>query len=311
MKERLVYGPVPSRRLGRSLGVDLVPAKICSYDCVYCQLGRTTRKTLERKPYVSIEEIVNQLERKLEEGVRPDIITLAGSGEPTLNSEIGTVIARIKDFSSIPVAVLTNSSLLWHPEVREGILKADAVLPSLDAYDQKGFEAVNRPHGDISFDKMVKGLLDFRNDYRGEIWLEVFLLEGVNAGTTDAGKFKYWIEKIAPQKIHVNTAVRPTAEADARRASQKELTRFCRVLGEKAEVIAPFSKSEKHDQGADLETDLLNLLARRPCTLEDMASGLNVHRSDLLKQLDPLIRNETIQQVRKGSAIYYRVGNVG
>ena len=186
MSKHYVYGPVPSRRLGRSLGVDLVPYKVCSYDCIYCQLGRTKNKTIERKPYIPGATILDQVRQKLQEGVSADYITVAGSGEPTLNSEIGRLIHDIKKHTEIPVAVLTNSSLLGDSRVREAIVEADVVLPSLDAYDQKAFEAINRPHPEIPFEAMVEGLMAFRKAYGGEIWLEVFVLDGINATETDA-----------------------------------------------------------------------------------------------------------------------------
>jgi wyosine [tRNA(Phe)-imidazoG37] synthetase (radical SAM superfamily) len=311
MKERHVYGPVPSRRLGRSLGVDLVPYKVCSYDCIYCQLGPTTRKTLNRRPYIPVNLIMGQLEERLKEAARPDYITLAGSGEPTLHSELRTVIHEIKGLTAVPVAVITNGSLLWDNQVREELMEADVVLPSLDAYDQKGFEAINRPHPGIAFETMVRGLIDFRRTYSGELWLEIFILDGVNATEADARKFKAWIDRIRPQKVHINTAVRPTAEVNAHRASRQTLTMFCRVLGDVAEVIAPFEDSGKHETKAGMEEDLLNLLARRPCTLSDMASGLNVHVNSLLKTLDPLIEKGMIQRVRKGSEVYYQKGGLG
>ena len=310
MKERFVYGPVASRRLGRSLGIDLVPYKVCSYDCIYCQVGGTTRKTVNRRPYILANMILEELERKLKEGAGPDYITLAGSGEPTLHSEIGPIIRDIKKMTTVPVAVLTNGSLLWKPPVREALMEADAVLPSLDAHDQKNFEAVNRPHPDITFEIMMRGLIDFRKAYSGEIWLEIFLLEGINETEADAEKFKGWIEKISPEKVHINTAVRPTLEAFARRVSQEKMDRFCNILGGHAEVIAPFRDSEKHEKAAGIEEDLLNLLARRPCTLDDMASGLNVHRNDLLKHLEPLLEKQAVETVKKGSEIYYQKGRV-
>jgi wyosine [tRNA(Phe)-imidazoG37] synthetase (radical SAM superfamily) len=304
--EHYVYGPVPSRRLGRSLGVDLVPYKVCSYDCIYCQLGRTKEKTILRKPYIPVESILDQLRQKLEEGVSADYITLAGSGEPTLNSEIGRLIHDIKKKTQIPVAVLTNGSLLSDSRVREAIMEADVVLPSLDAHDQAGFEAVNRPHPEISFDTMVEGLMAFRKAYPGEIWLEVFILDGINATETDAVQFKHWIERVNPQKVHVNTAVRPSAEAYARQVSPEEMAGFCKVLGKRAEVIAPFKTSQGHERRANVEEDLLNLLARRPCTLDDIASGLRVHRNEILKYIEPLIKARRIGTVKKGSEVYYR-----
>ncbi|MBW2020665.1 MAG: radical SAM protein [Deltaproteobacteria bacterium] len=306
MTEHFIYGPVPSRRLGHSLGVDLVPYKVCSYDCIYCQLGRTKAKTIERKPYIPVGSILDQVYQKLKEGVCADYITLAGSGEPTLNSEIGTLIHEIKKHTEIPVAVLTNGSLLGNSQVRESMMEADVVLPSLDAYDQQGFEAINRPHPEISFETMVHGLVAFRKEYPGQIWLEVFILDGINATEADAIQFRDWIARINPQKIHINTAVRPSAEAHARQVSSEGMARFCKILGKEAEVIAPFRGSEKHERRANVEEDLLSLLARRPCTLDDISSGLTVHKNEVLKYLEPLVRNHTIDMVKKGSVVYYQ-----
>ena len=292
------------------MGVDLVPYKVCSYDCIYCQLGRTKEKTIERKPYIPAAEILDQVRQKLQEGVSADYITVAGSGEPTLNSEIGRLIHDIKKHTEIPVAVLTNGSLLGDSQVREAIMEADVVLPSLDAYDQKGFEAINRPHPEISFATMAQGLMAFRKAYGGEIWLEVFVLDGINASEADATRFKHWIEKLNPEKVHVNTAVRPCAEAHARQVSPEKLAIFCNVLGKTAEVIAPFKASPGHERRAHVEDDLLNLLTRRPCTLDDMASGLQVHRNEILKYIEPLMRAHRIGTVKKGSEVYYQAKDV-
>ncbi|MDY6987857.1 MAG: radical SAM protein [Thermodesulfobacteriota bacterium] len=307
MKQRFLYGPVPSRRLGRSLGLDLVPYKVCSYDCIYCQLGRTKTKTVERKPYNPIGEILDQLYETLEKGVHADYISLAGSGEPTLNSDMGPLIHDIKKHTDIPVAVLTNGSLLGDSRVQESIMEADVVLPSLDAYDQRGFETINRPHPDISFKTMAQGLVDFRKVYSGEIWLEVFILENVNATETDAAHFRQWIERVDPQKVHVNTAVRPSAEPHAQKVSQEKMARFCRILGEKAEVIAPFEDLHKHETKTNIEQDILNLLARRPCTLDDISSGLAVHKNEVIKYMDLLLKDDRIKAVNKDAAVYYQL----
>jgi len=172
-----IFGPVPSRRLGRSLGIDLVPFKTCTYDCIYCQLGRTTNKTMQRKEWVPTNIVINQLKAKLSS--KPDYITLSGSGEPTLFSRLEELIPKIKGITDIPVAMLTNGSLLWLPEVRNALKSADMVVPSLDAGSSQIFQYVNRPHPDITFSKMLQGLVEFRKDYGGQYWLEVFLLAGV------------------------------------------------------------------------------------------------------------------------------------
>ncbi|MCK4583355.1 radical SAM protein, partial [Candidatus Bathyarchaeota archaeon] len=165
-KHEYIFGPVPSRRLGRSLGVDLVPFKTCTCDCIYCQLGRTTNKTIERKEWVPTDSVIEQFKEKLDSN--PDYITLSGSGEPTLFSQLEELISRIKDITDIPVAVLTNGSLLWLPEVRRTLKPADLVVPSLDAGSNQIFQYVNRPHHDITFSKMLEGLVKFRDEYDGK-----------------------------------------------------------------------------------------------------------------------------------------------
>jgi wyosine [tRNA(Phe)-imidazoG37] synthetase (radical SAM superfamily) len=284
-----------------------VPYKVCSYDCIYCQLGRTKQKTIERKPYIPAEDILNQVQQKLKEGVSADYITLAGSGEPTLNTDMGPLIQGIKKLTEIPIAVLTNGSLLGSREVRESLMEADAILPSLDAHDEEGFQAINRPHPEIRFEAVLEGLLAFRKEYPGQIWLEVFVLDGLNASPTDATHFKHWIEKVNPQKVHVNTAVRPAAETYARKVPAEEMATFCSIIGERAEVITPFKGTERHEGGTDIEEDLLNILARRPCTLDDISSALNVHKNEILKYVEPLLKNQSIGMVRDGSVAYYQL----
>lgn len=301
-----IYGPVPSRRLGRSLGVDLVPFKVCSYDCIYCQLGRTREKTIEQRPYIHARKILDQFDQKLKSNIHADYITIAGSGEPTLNSEIGPIIRGIKKTSAIPVAVLTNGSLLWKKEIRESIMEADVIMPSLDAFDQNGFERINRPHPDIKFEDMLEGLICLGNEYAGEIWLETFVLEGINATEKDAKKFGNLIKKVNPKKVHINTAVRPAAETYANQVSQKDLAVFCECLGVNAEIITPFIASKNNEKAEiDLENNILALIARRPCTLDDIASSLNVHRNEVLKFITPMVKKRSIKTTKKGAEIYY------
>lgn len=292
MKKSLVYGPVPSRRLGRSLGVDLVPYKVCTFDCIYCQLGRTPATTMERKAYVEAGAVLADISRCLESGAAPDYITLAGSGEPTLNSSIKDVINGIKAISDIPVAILTNGSLLGLPEVAEALLRADVVAPSLDAPDAKTFITINRPDSSISHDAVVSGLEAFRKVYPGRIWLEVFLVAGINDTPAAMAEFARVIYPIRPDKIHVNTAVRPPADPGTGRVDKERLEYLAALLGEKAEVIAEFkAKGGQDDAYVDIETEILNLIARRPCTIEDMAGGLKRHTAEILKYLDPMIKD--------------------
>ncbi|MCK4275198.1 MAG: radical SAM protein, partial [Phycisphaerae bacterium] len=223
-----IFGPVPSRRLGRSLGVDLVPFKTCTYDCVYCQLGRTTCKTVQRKEYVPLEDVLQELRSKLSS--QPDYITLSGSGEPTLYSKTGELIDRIKAMTNIPVAVLTNGSLLWQAEVRSQLMNADLVVPSLDAGDEAMFQAVNRPHEDITFERMLDGLIEFRREFQGQYWLEVMFLAGHNAIHSEAQNLAECVSLIKPDRVQLNTATRPPAEDYAVTVSQQRLSELAAMF---------------------------------------------------------------------------------
>ncbi len=302
-----VYGPVPSRRLGRSLGVDLVPFKTCTYDCVYCQLGCTTRKTLERRAYVPVDEVLKELEASLGSGSAPDYIGLAGSGEPTLNSGIGDLIDGIKAMTSIPIAVLTNGSLLWMPEVREALMQADLVLPSLDAGDQDTFLAVNRPHGGIAFEQMVKGLVDFTRDFPGAVWLEVFMLAGVNDSPASLEKLAAIARRIDPARIQLNTVTRPPAEGFAQALTSERLQDLLGSFPGCVEIIA---EGEREGSLVELtsgfeDEHILALLGRRPCTPEDVALGLGIHRLEALKHLDRLMAAGRVGTVVSGGRGYY------
>jgi wyosine [tRNA(Phe)-imidazoG37] synthetase (radical SAM superfamily) len=311
MSKKLIYGPVPSRRLGLSLGVDLVPYKVCSYNCIYCQIGVTPETTILRRPYIHADEIISQLSVKLKEGITPDYITLGGSGEPTLNSDIGVIIGRIKSITDVPVAVLTNGGMLYDPSIRAALAHADVVLPSFDACDESMFNAINRPHGGISFKKMVDGLISFRKEYAGPIWLEIFIVEGLNDTEAHMKSFAQWIEKIKPDKVHVNTAVRPAAEKSVKPVSYDRLQKLCRVLGPHAEVIVPFEREGRHIQRENIDDEILNMLSRRPCTLEDLASGLGVSANELIKHMDGLLSSNLIESIQADSRVYYQRKTTG
>ena len=305
-KSKYLFGPVASRRLGLSLGVDIVPLKSCTQNCIYCQLGIDGIVTLERKPFVPIDDVIEELKVKITAGLEADYITLSGSGEPTLNSQLGLLIDKIRKITKIPVAVITNGTLLGEPAVRADCSKADVVLPSIDAGDRATFEKINRPHKDIDFDAFVEGLCVFRAEFSGQIWLEVFLLDGINSSENDATMFKEWIEKINPDKVHINTAVRPSAEIYARQVSSEKLLKFCSVLGEKAEIIVPYADSKKHERRINIEEELLDLLARRPCSLSDISSGLNVHKNEILKYIEHFVQSNKIVIKKKDHIIYYQ-----
>lgn len=311
---RHVFGPVPSRRLGHSLGVDLVPYKTCTYDCIYCQIGRTTNKTVERREYVPLADVLSDLRRKLTQ-CKPDFITLSGSGEPTLYSPMGELIRAIKKISRIPVAVLTNGSLLWDREVQDALMPADLVLPSLDAGCDSEFQHVNRPHSSITFKKMVAGLRDFRARYSGAIWLEVFLLGGITAMKTEVSRLAKLAKSAEPDLIQLNTVTRPPAEDFAFPVARKQMQGFCRAFGEKAEVIADFQAPASETAAAPDTGNVLTLLSRRPCTVKDIADGLGLHPTQIAKTLEHLCETGKIVEQRVGGRAYFRMcdqaGNKG
>lgn len=302
---RYVFGPVPSRRLGRSLGVDLVPFKTCSLDCIYCQLGRTTCRTIERADYVPHAEVIDEVRRKLADGAAPDHVTLAGSGEPTLHLHLAEVIAGIKQLTSAPVTILTNGSLLYDEAVRAACRQADIVIPSLDAGDEAVFQQINRPHPSLDFSAIIDGLVAFRAEHPGKLWLEVFLVEGLNATEGEVLKIKQLAERIKPDRIQLNTAVRPTAEQHALRVSEEPLLRLCKLFGPSAEVIADFRKVHDRPEYQAKQEDVLAMLKRRPCSADDVSAGLSIHRNEALKFLGELERSGQIVSERRNDLTYY------
>ncbi|MBN2381271.1 radical SAM protein [bacterium] len=304
---RYVYGPVPSRRLGRSLGIDLVPFKTCSYDCIYCQLGRTTNKTLARREYVPVEGVLAELAEKLKVKPQPDYISLAGSGEPTLHARIADIIAGIKELTAIPVAVLTNGSLLWLPEVRAALAGADLVIPSLDAGSHESFERINRPHPDISFEQMVDGLLSFAREYTGRIWLEVFILNDILERPVELGWIAAIVEKMKPERVQLNTVSRPPAEESAVAAPVSFLESMCGLFPGHCEVIAeksPIQPVETSGNG-NIEHLIVALVSRRPCTIQGIATGLGLRPNEVLKHIEPLCKRGLIHSERRGELVFY------
>jgi len=305
VKNCFTFGPVPSRRLGRSLGVDLVPFKTCTYDCIYCQLGRTTNKTATRNEYYPVKDIIREVKKKLREISRPDYITLSGSGEPTLHSRIGDIIREIKDITDIPVAVLTNGSLFRIDEVRDAVLEADLIIPSLDAGDEGAFLYINRPHEDISFKKMADGLCSLRESYKGSIWLEVFLAGGITDKETEIEKIKTWTDRINPERIQLNTAVRTPAEDSVRLVSKKKMEEIAEFLGPHCEVIADYSKIHDLGEFHTTQDDVLELLKRRPCSVSDISSGLDLHRNEAIKYVQELLDQYLIRMERRDDKVLY------
>jgi wyosine [tRNA(Phe)-imidazoG37] synthetase (radical SAM superfamily) len=330
---KYLYGPVASRRLGLSLGVDVIPFKVCTLDCVYCQLGGTTEKTTERKEYVSVEVILAEIRDIVQKGVKADFITIGGSGEPTLNLRLGELIDGIRKITDIPVAILTNGTLLYRQDVRADCAKADVVLPSLDAGEKRSFEEVNCPHKDIVIETLISGLCLFRKEFAGQIWLEVFFIEDLNTDAEQIAKIKEAIERIQPDKVQLNTAVRPTARAGIKKVDLKKLEEIAQELGERCEVVADFSPArcsepmsgdtqdvvyptvasgmspmDRMSQGGDSEKmeSLLSMLKRRPCSLEDIHSAMGIGRIEALKYITHYQQQGIIDSFEKDGTIFFK-----
>ncbi len=303
-----IFGPVPSRRLGRSLGVDLTPYKTCSHDCVFCQLGRTIGKTINRREYVPIGEVLHELEEWLKEDGKADVITLSGSGEPTLHTRFGEVIQFIRSHSTIKLVLLTNGSLLYLPEVRRAAAQSHIVKVSLSAWDQASYGWVNRPHRDLDFKQLIDGQEAFRDEFSGELWIEVFIVAGMNSLSFDVAKIAALTNRLRPDQIHLNTAVRPPAEEFVTPLSRERLISLRNLFHPTAKVIA-----EYRDNGCvQIQTnqqEIFSMLQRRPCTAKDIAAAFCMHLNEVSKYLGKMVRNGRIRTERTNESVYYVAAN--
>ncbi len=302
-----VFGPVPSRRLGYSLGVDLVPYKTCSFNCIYCQLGNTTNKTTEVREYFPLEEIISDIKKKLKENCIVDYITLSGSGEPTLYSRIGEIIEKIKEVTDKPVAVLTNGSMLWKPEVRKALMDADIVVPSLDAGNQEMFEYINRPCKELSFEQVVSGIELFIKEFKGETWLEVFLLKGSSIQEEHIKQLAEIIKRLNPRKTQLNTVARPPCESYAAGISRKELKELCKYFPGEVEAVADFKKGHEEKIFAIDPSIVINLLMRRPCTSKDISDSLSINYNETLKMVEHLCSEGILVSQEREGKIFYKI----
>ena len=301
-----IFGPVASRRLGFSLGVDTIPFKACSLDCVYCQLGRTTNKTIQRKEYIAADDILREIEEVLQEGKRIDYITFSGSGEPTLNSEIRRMINRIKELTPIPVAILTNGTLLYQQRMREDLMGADLVIPSLDTVTQEIFKMVNRPHFSLKIEKVITGINSFSQEFNGKVWLEIMVVKGINDSLEEIEKTAQVIKEMNLEKIQLNTVIRPPAEEFARPLTAEELKNIKTILGEKCEIIAKFKRPTQKVYKRDVEKLILSMVKRRPLTLVDISQCLGLHRNEIIKYVETLEKKHQIKtRVHSGERYYY------
>lgn len=305
-----LFGPVPSRRLGMSLGVDLIPHKICSLNCVYCECGATNTLTSERKEYVPVAEVFTELKDFFAHNPDPDYLTFSGAGEPTLHSHIGEVIAFLKKLRpSIPVAVLTNGTLFSDPEVRQELMQANLVLPSLDAATDAALRKINRPERSLQADTYIEGLVRFSQEFQGELWLEIFLLEGFNDDLQNLEALKEAAVKINPTRIQLNTLDRPGTLDSLHPLPMNRLEEVAAFFGmDKVEIIAPpQERQEVKSYRSDLENAILETISRRPCTLEDLEKILGLHINEINKYLGVLEESGKIESSRQERGAFYQI----
>lgn len=308
MAYNYLFGPVPSRRLGISLGVDLVPAKVCSFNCIYCEVGITTQRTLERRDYIPAGEIIAELDDCLAASPQLDYITFSGAGEPTLNSGIGRIIAHLKDqYPGYRLALITNSSLFDDAQLRAEIAAIDLILPSLDAVSASVFQRLNRPHQKLDISAIIAGLTAFRQESQAEMWLEIFLSPGLNNTEAELTQLKKVCQRIGPNRVQLNSLDRPGLEAGLRPMSAEEMDQaaaFLRPLP--VEIIArAASRADiaSHDQ--DIEQRILDTIRRRPCTDKDLAASFGLHINELNKYLGSLLDRGLIREQREERGIFF------
>ncbi len=310
MKYTHLYGPVQSRRLGISLGVDMMPLKVCTLDCAYCECGKTTRLTVERKEYVSADEIIAELSDYLQKKPKLDYVTFGGSGEPTLNTALGKCISFIKkEFTCYKTALLTNGTLFTLPEVREEVMPVDLILPSVDAISDEAFFKVNRPHPSLDNRCVLEGLKSLTKEYKGNLWLEIFIIPGVNDNPEELSRFKSYLLEIKPTRVQLNSLDRPGAYEWVKVASVETLKKIAEYFSPlPVEIISRNSREVLQNEipGIDAEQTILSLISRRPSTIEELSSvsGININHLSVL--LDKLVKQGDADSEIVGNRCFYK-----
>lgn len=307
-----LFGPIPSRRLSISLGIDLVPKKVCSLDCVYCEVGKTTNLTTDRLPYVKASDVIEELEDFFKKNPDPDFLTFSGYGEPLLNSEIGQIVRYVKKSKpNISLALLTNSMALIDRSVWPELMDIDVILPSMDAVTQPVFEKINRPHSSLSVDEYIDAIIDFRKQFKNKMWLEILILPGYNDAMEELLAFKDRIVAIGADSVQLNTLDRPGTVGDIRPATRAELQSIIDLWQfDSVEIIS--SSVNRKDQRAyqvNVSDAVLNTVSRRPCTLDDLSTVLGIHYNVINKYLEILVEEGKIVASRGERGLFYQTSD--
>ncbi len=305
---KYIYGPVPSRRLGNSLGIDPLPSKTCNYQCIYCQLGKTTNFTNIRKNFFPKEEIILEMEKAIElHDNSIDYITFVGSGEPTLYKDLKDLLIKAKEFSKKPIAVITNGSLLNNKEVQDALMHSDLVLPSLDAGNEQIFIRINRPHPSINFEDMIDGFINFRNIFYGKFWIEVMLIRGVNDSKKELLKIKEKIDLINPNRIDINVPIRPPVEKWVKIPDKETLSFLNKIFVDYKNINFP-EEGKFSIYSSDLETELLSILERHPMRQDQIIktfSSAKFTEDEIITQLEQLKSLKKIKDILYNNQIFW------
>ncbi|SCY27822.1 radical SAM protein [Desulfoluna spongiiphila] len=302
-----LFGPVPSRRLGLSLGVDLVPSKTCSLNCVYCESGATTQLTVKRSALVPKEAVMAEIDRYLDTHEPPDAVTFSGAGEPTLHEDLGEIADHIKSrCPGVRVVLLTNGTLFDRKDVRRDAARTDLVIASFDASGNGVFRALNRPHPSLDPEAMAQGLMQFRQEFSGELWIEVFIVPGLNDDDLEVARIAEVVKRIAPHRVQVNTLDRPGAESWVKPADKARLEAITAALGSGEVIGAYTNRPETGVSDADVASRILGMVQRRPCTAEDLAESLAVPRGLVDDALEALMGSGRIQQESQARGMFYK-----
>lgn len=303
-----LFGPVFSRRLGLSLGVDLIPYKSCSYNCVYCECGQTDQTTCMRQEFFPPEDIISELDHYLSNSPRLDSVTFAGSGEPTLSTSLGTILRFLKiSYPQYQTTVLTNGSLLSDLQVREELQIADQVIPTLSTVYNTTFQLIHRPDIKITITKVIDGLFRFRERYTGKFIIELFILPGLNTTAKELEGLKKVLKQLHPDGIQLNTLDRPPADDWVHPASLEELIQIRDYLDLPSITIAGDTIPPGHSIRTDLnELDLIwSVLSRRPSTSEDLIRMTGLSEAIITSILTTLQEERKILQKTAPRGIFY------
>lgn len=310
LKTKRVFGPVLSKRLGNSLGIDVIPHKTCSYNCIYCQLGSEENTITDLTNYYSVDEIIYELKEALLNNKNIDYITFTGSGEPTLYKDLKKLIYEIKQITDIPVCIITNGSLLYKQEMRSNLLLADLIIPSLDAGNEETFKLIDNPNKEIDFDKMVEGLIEFKKVFKGEYWLEIFLLKDINDNEDELDDIIKIVKKIKPDRIQLITATRRVANEKAKALSDEELKKIKKYFNSKCDIeidIPNISENHKGNTRILTEDDIVNFLIRQPDTAYIIAKSFNENERKVKELLDLLVKKNKVREEIVNGVVSYAV----